>query len=305
MLSGRERHSVLSTPGVASVQELAVGFVNWRKPKGGSTAALLVGSEIREGSTLPWSVTEGSASALAAPSAVAVDSTYFQELGITRMGDRAEINNMDVTVQAVTKGIRSFTTLPYVFTTLSTARTLLGAPADQSSYTLVKAAPGTSIEDLRAAIAKRLPDAEILTHAEFRKRSLDYWLFETGAGAALIAGALLGIIVGMVIVAQTLYASTKDHLNEFATLRALGASAGYINKVILIQAMLSAMIGYVLGMALSLAVIWAAEDSTLLIVMTPNLALMLLALTVGMCVLAAICAIFKVIRIDPAVVFSR
>ena len=221
------------------------------------------------------------------------------------MGDRAEINNMDVTVQAVTKGIRSFTTLPYVFTTLSTARTLLGAPADQSSYTLVKAASGTSIEDLRAAIAKRLPDAEILTHAEFRKRSLDYWLFETGAGAALIAGALLGIIVGMVIVAQTLYASTKDHLNEFATLRALGASAGYINKVILIQAMLSAMIGYVLGMALSLAVIWAAEDSTLLIVMTPNLALMLLALTVGMCVLAAICAIFKVIRIDPAVVFSR
>ena len=46
LLSGRERHAVLSTPGVGSVEELAVGFVNWRKPKGGSTAALLVGSEI-------------------------------------------------------------------------------------------------------------------------------------------------------------------------------------------------------------------------------------------------------------------
>jgi putative ABC transport system permease protein len=305
MLSGRERHSVLSTPGVASVQELAVGFVNWRKPKGGSTAALLVGSEITEGTSLPWNVTEGSARALAAPSAVAIDSTYFQELGVGGLGDRAEVNNMEVTVHAVTKGIRSFTTLPYVFTTLATGRTLLGASAEQSSYTLVKASPGTEVEALRTALAKRLPDAEILTHAEFRKRSLDYWLFETGAGAALIAGAVLGIIVGMVIVAQTLYASTKDHLNEFATLRALGASAGYINKVILIQAILSAVIGYVLGMTLSLLVIWAAEDSTLLIVMTPNLALMLLALTVGMCVLAALCAIFKVIRIDPAVVFSR
>ncbi len=305
MLSGRERHGVLSTPGVASVQELAVGFVNWRKPKGGSTAALLVGSEITQGTSLPWNVTEGSARALAAPSAVAIDSTYFQELGVGGLGDRAEVNNMEVTVHAVTKGIRSFTTLPYVFTTLATGRTLLGASAEQSSYTLVKASPGTEVENLRAALAKRLPDAEILTHAEFRKRSLDYWLFETGAGAALIAGAVLGIIVGMVIVAQTLYASTKDHLNEFATLRALGASAGYINKVILIQAILSAVIGYVLGMALSLLVIWAAEDSTLLIVMTPNLALMLLALTVGMCVLAALCAIFKVIRIDPAVVFSR
>ena len=48
------------------------------------------------------------------------------------------------------------------------------------------------------------------------------------------------MIVGVVIVAQTLYSSTKDHLNEFATLRALGASAGYIHKVILIQALMSA-----------------------------------------------------------------
>jgi putative ABC transport system permease protein len=236
---------------------------------------------------------------------VAIDSTYFGELGIKKLGDRAEVNNMEVTVNAVTQGIRSFTTLPYVFTTLATARTLLGASPDQSSYTLVNVAPGASIETVRAALASRLPDAEILTHAEFRKRSLDYWLFETGAGAALIAGAALGIIVGIVIVAQTLYASTKDHLNEFATLRALGASAGYINKVILMQAVLSALIGYLLGMVLSMVVIWASQDSTLLIVMTPGLAGMLFALTVGMCVLAAMCAIFKVIRIDPAAVFSR
>ena len=70
--------------------------------------------------------------------------------------------------------------------------------------------------------------------------------------------------------AQTLYASTKDHLNEFATLRALGASAGYINKVILMQAVLSALIGYLLGMVLSMVVIWASQRLTLLIVMTLN-----------------------------------
>ena len=305
LLSGRERHAVLSTPGVASVEELAVGFVNWRKPGGGSTAALLVGSETTRSTDLPWDVTQGSIAALSAPSAVAVDATYFNELGVARIGARAEINNQQVTVAAVTQGIRSFTTLPYVFTTIATARTLLDAAPDQSSYTLVRVAEGASIESVRAALAARLPDAEILTHDQFRKRSLDYWLFETGAGSALIAGAVLGIIVGIVIVAQTLYASTKDHLNEFATLRALGASAGYIHKVILMQAVLSAVIGYLLGMCLSFVVIWASRDSTLLIVMTPNLALMLFALTIGMCVLAAVCAIFKVTRIDPAVVFSR
>ena len=55
---------------------------------------------------------------------------------------------------------------------------------------------------------------------------------------------LLGVIVGTVIVAQTLYSSTKDHLNEFATLRAIGSSRTYIHKVIICQALLSAVIGF-------------------------------------------------------------
>jgi putative ABC transport system permease protein len=304
-LAGRERHPILSTPGVASVQELAVGFVNWRKRGGGATAALLVGSDTAQDTSLPWDITQGSIAALSAPSAVAVDDTYFGELGIEKTGDQAEVNNTQVTVTAVTHGIRSFTTLPYVFTTLTTGRTLLDAAPEQASYMLVRVAAGSDIETVRAALGARLPDAEILTHQEFRKRSLDYWLFETGAGAALIAGAVLGIIVGVVIVAQTLYSSTKDHLNEFATLRALGASSRYIVKVILMQAILSAFIGYVLGMLLSTVVIWGSSKTTLLIVMTPNLGMLLFALTVGMCTLAAVCAIFKVTRIDPAVVFSR
>ena len=84
----------------------------------------------------------------------------------------------------------------------------------------------------------------MLTPAEFRERSRHFWLFGTGAGAALFAGALLGVIVGTVIVAQTLYSSTKDHLNEFATLRAIGSSRRYIYKVIICQALLSAVIGF-------------------------------------------------------------
>lgn len=303
-LSGRERHAILSTRGVAGVEELVVGFASWRKPKGGSTAALVVGSDTALGK-LPWDIVEGSAAALSAPNGVAVDKTYFTELGINRLGDKAEVNNIEVTATAVTNGIRSFTTLPYVFTTLGTARDLLDASQEQTSYSLVRVQSGADIESVRKDLAVRLPDTEVLTHQEFRTRSLDYWLFETGAGSALIAGAILGIIVGIVIVAQTLYASTKDHLNEFATLRALGASAGYIHRVILMQAVLSAALGYILGIGLSMVVIWASSETTLLIVMTMNLALFLLALTVGMCVLAAVCAIFKVTRIDPAVVFSR
>ncbi len=79
-------------------------------------------------------------------------------------------------------------------------------------------------------------------------------------------------MVGTVIVAQTLYSSTKDHLNEFATLRALGSSSGYIYKVILAQAGLSAVIGYVLGILISLGILYVSRNTPLPLVMTPGLA---------------------------------
>jgi putative ABC transport system permease protein len=305
-LEGREKYGLLSTPGVASVEELVVSFVYWRRPTGGITAGLLIGSDTRTNKALPWDLVEGSIESLNAPDAIAVDRTYFEVLGVGKLGDRAEINGNSVTIAAVTDNIRSFTTLPYIFVNRTLGRQLLRIAPDQSTYIVVNVASGVNVEDARKALMQRLPDVEVLTLQEFRKRSIDRWLFETGAGAALLTGAALGLIVGVVIVAQTLYSSTKDHLNEFATLRALGAPASYIIKVILMQATLSALIGYALGITLSLVVIWVSRgEPSLLIVMTPNLALLLFVLTVGMCVFAAVCAIFKVIRIDPAVVFSR
>jgi putative ABC transport system permease protein len=122
---------------------------------------------------------------------------------------------------------------------------------------------------------------------------------------ALIGGALLGILVGTVIVAQTLYSSTKDHLNEFATLRALGSTSAYIHQVILAQAGMSAVIGYVLGMAIALVVVVASYSSPLPIVMTPGLASILFFVTLAMCAISAVSAIVKVTKIDPATVFSR
>jgi putative ABC transport system permease protein len=204
----------------------------------------------------------------------------------------------------VTEGIRSFTTLPFIFANLSTGRALALAPPKKASYTLVRVVPGYDVEVVREALQARLSDVEVLTHKGFRKRSLDYWLFDTGAGAGLIAGAVLAIIVGTVVVSQTLYASTKEHINEFATLRALGASATFIGKVILWQAVLSALMGYAIGMVVSLITNYFLSDF-MPILTTFNLVWGLSVLTVLMCVLAAVSAIIKVIRIDPAVVFSR
>lgn len=304
-LSGRERHMTLSVPGVAQVEDMVVSFARWRKPAGGTTTVLLIGSEAVSDSPLPWNVTEGSREALNAPNTVAIDKSYFPDLGIKSVNDQAEVNGVNVEIAATTTKIRSFTTLPFVFTNIEEARRLTGTGQNQATYERVLLTEGADRDAVKAEIERRLPDAEVLTQPEFTKRSQSYWLFQTGAGAALIAGAVLGLIVGVVIVAQTLYSSTKDHINEFATLRALGAGAGYIVKVILFQAVLSGLIGYTLGMALAMTVVKAAEDTKLTVIMTPELAIALFVITVGMCVFAAISAIVKVVRIDPAVVFAR
>ncbi|MFM2422975.1 MAG: hypothetical protein RL291_1505, partial [Pseudomonadota bacterium] len=304
-ITTRARHIALSTPGVDKAIPLVASFTEWRKPQGGTTLAVVVGADAEDGGLQPWNVSAGSVSELGARDAVMIDRTYLEELGIKAVGDTAQMGTSRVRVTGLTDGIRSFTVTPYVFTTTTRARQILGMNADQVTYVLVKVKDGASAEAVRDDLKTKLADAEVLTKAEFRTRSLNHWLFATGAGVALIGGAILGLVVGTVIVAQTLYASTKDHLNEFATLRALGSSSGYIYKVILVQAALSAALGYMLGMSISLLIVWFTQNTALPIMMTPGLASLLFGLTLGMCAISAIAAIAKVTKLDPAMVFSR
>jgi putative ABC transport system permease protein len=304
-LDERTRFQALSINGVAQVAPVVIGYADWRIPAGGTFPVSIVGSDLRKGGLPPWNLVEGSVDELAIPGAVAVDRSYFDRLGISRIGANAEIRGQKVEVRAVTQGIRSFTTTPFVFTTLDRGRALTGIAANKANYFLVRVAPGADVESVRRRLQANLSDVDVLTTAQFRDRSRSFWLFGTGAGFALFAGALLGLIVGTVIVAQTLYSSTKDHLNEFATLRAIGSSSLYIHKVIVCQALISAVVGFCLAAAIGLIVVAATADTALPIVMTPALTLVLFLLTLVMCVVSAIAAIVQVMRIDPVMVFTR
>jgi putative ABC transport system permease protein len=305
LLDGRDRARALSIPGVTAATPVVIGFTEWTVPSGGTTPVFVIGSDTGTAGLHPWNVVAGDAGTLSAPHAVAVDRTYFSRLGITGIGDTTEIRNQKVQVTAVTKGIRSFTTTPYVFAALGQAQSYIGIPPNKISYLLIRVAPNANIDAVRKQLLTNLAKVEVLTPAEFSSRSRAFWLFGTGAGAALFAGALLGIIVGTVIVAQTLYSSTKDHLNEFATLRAMGSSSVYIHKVIICQALLSAVIGFSLAVSVSLGIVMVTATTSLPIVMTPGLTACLFLLTVFMCVASAIAAIVQVTRMDPVRVFTQ
>ncbi len=305
LLDDRKRFGVLAIDGVAEATPVVIGFADWRMPSGGSTPVFVVGSDLRSGGLRPWNLVEGRLEALSAPNAVAVDRSYFERLGISGLGAAAEIRQQKVVVAALTGDIRSFATTPYVFMTLERARAYTGISPDKATYFLVRLAAGADANAVRRRILQNIPDVEVLTTPEFRDRSREFWLFGTGAGAALFAGALLGIIVGTVIVAQTLYSSTKEHLNEFATLRAIGSSAGYIHKVIMCQALLSAVIGFALAAVIGGAVADLTAATALPIVITQGLMTGLFLLTVLMSMASASAAIVQVTRIDPATAFTR
>jgi putative ABC transport system permease protein len=305
LLDERERFRALAVAGVASAEPLVIGFAQWRTPSGGNTPIFMIGSDARGAGLQPWNVVEGKADALAIPGSVAIDRSYFDRLETTRIGEYAEIADQRVQVLAITNGIRSFTTTPYVFASIDRTRGYTGTATNKASYFLVRVTPGANIMDVRDRLRAQVTNVEVLTTEEFRDRSSNFWLFGTGAGAALFAGALLGLIVGTVIVAQTLYSSTKDHLNEFATLRAIGSSGRYIHKVIIFQALLSALLGYSIASLVGWIVVLATADTALPVVITPLMTVLLLVLTVLMCVLSAVAAIVKVTRIDPAMVFTR
>jgi len=213
------------------------------------------------------------------------------------------LNGRRARVVGFTRGIRAFTTTPYVFTSFKNAQAYSDLSEDQTFFVLVRALPGTSIPDLQSRLEARVKDVDVLTTAKFSSMTRIYWMFTTGAGVAVLIAALLGLVVGVVVVAQTIYATTMDHIREYGTLKAMGAPDSYIYRVIIAQAGMSAVAGYVLAMIVSVFIVRASRSAGAAILLPWQMAIGLFFLTLLMCVSAAVVSINKVTSLDPAMVF--
>ncbi|CAD5921949.1 FtsX-like permease family protein [Planktothrix agardhii] len=178
--------------------------------------------------------------------------------------------------------------------------------ADPITYVLIKAKPDQDLTQLKQKLKQTLPnDVQVLSREEMSMVMRTFWQKRTGVGFVLSLGAAIGVLVGMVVVGQILYSSVSDHLKEFGTLKAMGASDWVIYGIILEQALWMAVLGYIPGMALCFGVAyWAGATQGILILITPLSALGVFGLTVVMCTGSAFFAIQKVTKVDPAIVFK-
>ena len=299
----RRRYKILAVSGVAKAEPYLLSFANWKLPSGAKESVQVVGYDLESGLGGPATLIAGSADGLRGDDTVIIDEHYRRKLGVTALGQTGEINGVRARVAGYTQGMLSFTTAPYVFTSFKHAQKYMNLPRTQTIFVVVRLATRADAQTVKRAIAAALPDCEVFTNAELAWKTQSYWVFSTGAGITTLMGAVLGLLVGMVVVAQTIYAATVDHLREFGTLKAMGAANRYIYRVIVEQAVLSASMGYAVAILVALLVVHAARGGDAPILMPATVAGGLFGLAVLMCVAASVISIRKATQIDPAMVF--
>ncbi|MEO5922595.1 MAG: ABC transporter permease [Bryobacteraceae bacterium] len=288
-------------PGVHSVGLVAAGFASLQKPDGQRQAVLIVGVEREFAGRIP------------SPSKLETGQGYFRNatvdisdvdlFGESKLPYDVEVASKGARITAVTTGFSSFLGTPFVFAEYRDALDLLAVPAEKTMFIVVKLTPGTAIEDARSNLHARLPEYDIWSTEEFSQRARSFWLLQTGAGGALLLAATLGFMVGLAIVTQTMYASTMEHIEEFATLKALGATRGYVFRLVAGQSFLCGLVGTTIGFLAVPPTVTAARSVITWIeapVMTYGIVGAILIL---LCLLAAILAVQPAMRIEPGRVF--
>ena len=303
-LSAGSREIAAAHPCVERVRGLVLSFQALRKPNGSLEAVQIVGFEPSPKRVVPWAMARGLPQDLHAPMRVAVGRRDVEKLAIDGdpIGAELGIGRESVRVAAVTDGIRAFTLAPYVFAELDTARRLALLGADQAFYWVLDLARPECATDVVAAV-DRHPDLVARRTDDFREMTETYWVAGSGAGAALGFSALLGLVVGVVIVGQTLYAVTKEHMRELATLKAIGASPAEIVSFVAWQAAFLALVGGGLGLGMAFGVRNLAVDAGLTIVLSGPVLGVGCGAVLMMCAVASLWSVRAVLALEAAEVF--
>lgn len=295
---------VRSIPGVERADNLIVWFMTIALPTGSKEGTLVYALEDFKRWNLPWNVTEGNLEDLRRGRYFFLDESAEKRYGKFRTGEYREVIGNRLKIIGRTKDALSFSTTPISFMDYRLAQQM--APDELSgntTYVLIKLAPGADLETVRAEVQRRLPYNDVFTKAEWAERSRRYWVESTGLGLNLAMTVFLGCLVGIVVVAQTLYTSTMEHIKEFGTVKAIGGSNGTIYRILGKQAAISAVVGFLLGGAMAWFLRPAMASIGLKLIISSSFAATVAVGTVVLCLAAAMISFRKVAKIDPALVF--
>jgi putative ABC transport system permease protein len=289
-------------PGVVTVEFYIANFANFAKPGGGTELCFLLGSKLDDDAMGAMGVlTREQRDLLTLPDSIIVDESDLEKRLGVRVGEKAKINGKEVRVVGTVKGLKSLAA-PWVLCSMYTARHLMGflMPPDHVSYLLVRC----DSPQAAAAVAQELrdkysDDMGAYTAEEFSLESRLYWLLRTKAGIALGYAAFLGLFVGAVITAQTLYSATTANAKEFAILLALGIPRWRIMAMVMAQSFWVGVIGVAVAYPTCLALRSAARQIGADVDLRWEVLAGTAVLTIGMSLIAGLVALRSVRQIEP------
>ena len=217
-----------------------------------------------------------------------------------------EVNDRTVTVVGLVEIGPSFGIDGTVLTSVDNwLRLFPQRPRNEIQLGLISLKPGADAEKVREDLRADLPrDVLVMTKPEFVAREKAYWNGATPIGYVFAFGAIMGLVVGAIIVYQILFADVSEHLREYATLRAIGYRNRFVSGIVIQEALILAVLGFLPGMG---AAWWlyrsAAAATKLPLHLTTDRAVTVFLLTLGMCALSGFLALRKVRKLDPAEVF--
>jgi len=182
---------------------------------------------------------------------------------------------------------------------------LLRGSAPGVDLGVVKVRPGDDPAAIQQALRKALPDTmAVFTKPELIEFERKFQAAISSAGPIFAMGTVVGFVVGMLISYQITYTDVADQLPQYATLKAIGYRTGYLLRVVLEQAALNALAGWVPAVLVSILLYRVIGKVALLpLHMTAKIVFVSLGLTLGMCLISAAIAVRRVATADPAEVF--
>lgn len=295
---------VRAIDGVERADNLIVWFLRMALPSGAQEGMEVYAMEHFGAWNLPWQISEGHTDDLARGGYCMLDDSAVRRCGPFHTGEYREFVGRRLKIIARSHDALSFTTAPMAFMDLRVAQSLTPELRGQTTYIVVKLAPGADQDRVVSEIQARLPYVDVHTRGEWSNMSRTYWIKNVGLGINLLTSVFLGCLIAVMVVAQNLYTSTMEHVKEFGTVKAIGGANADIYRILGKQAMFSALFGFWAGTGLALCLrVLLARMADLKMLLPPVLWSATFAGTIGLCLAAALISFRKVSRLDPALVF--
>jgi putative ABC transport system permease protein len=295
---------IRTTPGVRNAEPYLLGFADMALPSGGFEQVLVVGVDPKSMIGGAWNLVEGAPDGILQADGIILDRSENEKLEYPVLGDVRELNGRRARVVGFTQGIRGFLVTPYAFTTYDRAAEYVQKNSATSSYFLLQLEPGYDAETVCQSVRQRVPELDAFPRDTYSNISISYWMTRTGLGISFGAATLLGLFVGLVMVAETLYALVLDRLGEFGTLKAIGATERQVFSILFLQAISMAIVGSLIGLLLVGFIQRFCNTPKTPIVVPWWVSLGSCLLVLVICLVAAILPYVRIRKVDPMMVLQ-